>query len=116
VAPGLQGSAALLAARGCRWLCGRLPRRPGELSRFQRHPCLTFVGILVLTLVALVAFRLVSSGAKKDPRKERVISVGTIVPVRKDLNVRLVYTADIQPYQQVNIFSRVDGYIAKIYV
>src|SRR5207253_1418895 len=52
----------------------------------------------------------------KDPRKERVISVGTIVPVGKDLNVRLVYTADIQPYQQVNIFSRVDGYIAKIYV
>src|SRR2546426_2968347 len=86
------------------------------MSRFQRHPFLTFVGILVLTLVALVAFRLVSSGAKKDPRKERVISVGTIVPVRKDLNVRLVYTADIQPYQQVNIFSRVDGYIAKIYV
>jgi len=86
------------------------------MSRFQRHPFLTLVGILVLTLVALVAFRLVSSGAKKDPRKERVISVGTIVPVRKDLDVRLVYTADIQPYQQVNIFSRVDGYIAKIYV
>ena len=40
------------------------------MSRFKRHPFLTFVGILVLTLVALVAFRLVSSGAKKDPRKD----------------------------------------------
>jgi RND family efflux transporter MFP subunit len=69
-----------------------------------------------VTLVALVAFRLVSSGAKKDLRKERVISVGTMSPLRKDLNVRLTYTADIQPFQQVNIFSRVDGYIAKIHV
>ena len=86
------------------------------MSRFKRHPFLTFAGILVLTLVALVTFRLVSSGAKKDLRKERVISVGTMSPVRKDLDVRLVYTADIQPYQQVNIFSRVDGYIAKIHV
>ncbi|TAL09426.1 MAG: efflux RND transporter periplasmic adaptor subunit [Nitrospirae bacterium] len=86
------------------------------MSRLKRHPFLTLAGILVLTLVALVAFRLVSSGAKKDPRKERVISVGTMSPVRKDLDVRLVYTADIQAYQQVNIFSRVDGYIAKIHV
>jgi membrane fusion protein (multidrug efflux system) len=86
------------------------------MSRFKRHPFLTLAGILVLTLVALVAFRLVSSGAKKDPRKERVISVGTMAPIRKDLDVRLIYTADIQPYQQVNIFSRVDGYIAKIHV
>jgi membrane fusion protein (multidrug efflux system) len=86
------------------------------MSRLKRHPFLAFAGILVLTLVALVAFRLVSSGAKKDPRKERVISVGTMAPVRKDLDVRLIYTADIQPYQQVNIFSRVDGYISKIHV
>jgi RND family efflux transporter MFP subunit len=86
------------------------------LSRFTRHPFLTLVGILVLTLVALVAFRLVSSGAKKDPRKERVVTVGTMMPVRKDLDVHLTYTGDIQPYQQVNIFSRVDGYISKIYV
>src|SRR2546425_7409192 len=45
-------------------------------------------------------FRSVSSGAKKDPRKERVITVGTIMPVRKDLDVRLMNTADIQPYQR----------------
>jgi len=86
------------------------------MSRFKRHPFLTFAGILVLALIALVGLRLVSSGAKKDLRKERVISVGTMSPVRKHLDVKLVYTADIQPYQQVNIFSRVDGYIAKIYV
>ncbi len=86
------------------------------MSRLTRHPFLALAGILVLTLVALVAFRLVSSGAKKDQRKERVIAVGTMTPVRKDLDVRLTYTADIQPYQQINVFSRVDGYIAKIHV
>jgi RND family efflux transporter MFP subunit len=86
------------------------------MSRFKRHPFLTFAGILVLALIALVGLRLVSSGAKKDLRKERVVSVATMSPIRKDLDVRLVYTADIQPYQQVNIFSRVDGYIAKIHV
>jgi membrane fusion protein (multidrug efflux system) len=86
------------------------------MSRFTRHPLATAAGILILTLVALVAFRLASGGAKKDPRKERVVSVGTMMPVRKDLDVRLSYTADIQPYQQVTLFSRVDGYIAKIYV
>jgi RND family efflux transporter MFP subunit len=86
------------------------------MSRLKRHPFLTIAGLLVLTLVALVAFRLVSSGAKKDARKDRVISVGTMMPVRKDLEARLNYTADIQPYQIINVFSRVDGYIAKIHV
>ncbi|OLC00111.1 MAG: hypothetical protein AUH35_02135, partial [Nitrospirae bacterium 13_1_40CM_62_7] len=38
------------------------------------------------------------------------------LPIRGDLDVRLSYTADIQPNQQVNLFSRVDGYIAKIHV
>src|SRR5437867_8557452 len=39
-----------------------------------------------------------------------------MLPIQKDLEVRLIYTADIQPYQQINVYSRVDGYIAKIHV
>lgn len=72
--------------------------------------------MMVLVLVGLVVFRLTSSGAKPDARKGRVITVGTVLPIRQDLDLRLSYTADIQPYQQVNIFSRVDGYIFKIHV
>ena len=86
------------------------------MKHLRQHPLLTVVALVVLTLIGLVAFRLVSSAAKKDVRKERVIMVGTMMPVRKDLEVRLAYTADIQPYQQVNIFSRVDGYISKMHV
>lgn len=86
------------------------------MSHIRRHPLLAVAALVVLTLMALVAFRLVSSGGNKDPKKERVITVGTMMPVRADLEVRLTYTADIQPFQQVNIFSRVDGHIAKIHV
>ncbi len=86
------------------------------MKRIRQHPLLTMTVLVLLTLLALVAFRLVGNAGKKDVRKDRVITVGTITPVRSDLEVRLAYTADVQPYQQVNIFSRVDGYISKIHV
>ena len=86
------------------------------MKQLRQHPFMAMAVILVLVLVALISFRLTSSGAKSDARKGRVIAVGTAVPVRQDLDIRLSYTADIQPFQQVNIFSRVDGYISKLYV
>jgi len=86
------------------------------MKHLRQHPLVILAVLLVVTLVGLVAFRLVSNAGKKELRKERIISVTTMMPVRKDLDVRLTYTADIQPYQLVNIFSRVDGYIAKIHV
>ena len=81
----------------------------------RRHPIVTLGIILFVAVAALVAFRL-TSGAKTDPRKNRILTVGTMTPIRQDLDVRLTYTADLIPNQLVNIFSRVDGYIAKIYV
>lgn len=71
--------------------------------------------ILFVAVTALIVFRL-SSGAKADVRKNRLLTVGTMTPVKQDLDVRLSYTADLIPNQLVNVFSRVDGYIAKIYV
>ena len=81
----------------------------------KRHPIVTLGIMLLVAVVALVALRL-SSGAKSDPRKNRILTVGTMNPIKQDLDVRLTYTADLIPNQLVNIFSRVDGYIAKIYV
>lgn len=86
------------------------------MNRLRQHPVLTIVVVAVLVLAALAAFRLTSSGAKAGARKGRVITVSTVTPLRQHLDVRLAYTADIQPYQQVNLFSRVDGYIAKFHV
>ncbi len=81
----------------------------------RRHPIVTLGIMLFVAVLALVALRL-SSGAKSDPRKNRILTVGTMSPIKQDLDVRLTYTADLIPNQLVNIFSRVDGYIAKIYV
>ena len=86
------------------------------MNRLRQHPALTVVVVLILAVAGLVVFRLTSSGAKTDGRKARQIIVGTVTPLREDLNLRLPYTADIQPFQQVNVFSRVDGYISKLHV
>ena len=81
-----------------------------------RSPAMAFLALLALALTGLVVFRLSSSGAKNEGHKGRIITVGVSSPVRQDLDVRLVHTADILPFQQVNLFSRVDGYIQKLHV
>ena len=81
----------------------------------RRRPLL-WVVMLLVGLLVVVAWRVTTSGSKGNGKKERVITVGTMAPTRQDLDVRLSYTADIQPYQQINVFSRVDGYIAKMHV
>lgn len=86
------------------------------MNRIRQHPTMTVLLVLALVVIGLVAFRLTSSGAKPDSRKPRLITVGTATPIQQNLEVKLSYTADIQPFQQVNIFSRVDGYIAKLHV
>jgi RND family efflux transporter MFP subunit len=85
------------------------------MSRLARHPLLALGTIVFLVVLGLVIFRL-STGAKNDSARTRVITVGIASPIRQDLDIRLAYTADISPYQVVNIFSRVDGYIAKLHV
>ncbi|MDF0645371.1 MAG: efflux RND transporter periplasmic adaptor subunit [Nitrospira sp.] len=85
------------------------------MNPVRRHPIVTLGVIIFFAVTALVVFRL-SSGAKSDPKKTRTITVGTVRPLKQDLDIRLAYTADITPHQVVNIFSRVDGYISKLYV
>ncbi len=85
------------------------------MNYVSRHPLITLGIIILLAITALVAFRL-SSGAKTDVNKPRLITVGIVSPLRQDLDIRLAYTADISPNQVVNVFSRVDGYIAKLHV
>ncbi|MGE3977939.1 MAG: efflux RND transporter periplasmic adaptor subunit [Nitrospira sp.] len=85
------------------------------MSPLARHPFLTLGIVIFLAITVLVVFRL-STGAKADTKKSRLITVGVVSPLRQDLDIRLAYTADISPNQVVNIFSRVDGYIAKLHV
>ena len=85
------------------------------MNPLRQHPIITLGVIIFFSVMALVVFRL-SSVAKTDTHKPRVITVATVAPLKQDLDVRLAYTADITPNQAVNLFSRVDGYIAKVYV
>src|SRR5438445_737372 len=81
---------------------------------FRRHR--VFVVLLALgTLVTtLVAYRTRNQQAAAVPRRQLEIVVAVVKPTRKDLDVKLAYTADVLPNQQVAIFSKVSGYIKRL--
>ncbi|MCC6139577.1 MAG: efflux RND transporter periplasmic adaptor subunit [Nitrospira sp.] len=85
------------------------------MRSLKQHPFVILGVIIFFAVTALVVFRL-SSGAKTDGKKARIITVGIATPLKQDLPIRLAYTADIIPNQVVSLFSRVNGYIAKIHV
>jgi len=85
------------------------------MKTVTRHPFVVLGVIIFFAVTALVVFRL-STGAKTNQRKAPLITVATVSPLKQDLDIRLPYTADISPNQVVHIFSRVDGYIARLHV
>ena len=85
------------------------------MRHLSRYPFVALGLVIFLSVTALVVFRL-STGAKTDTSKPRLVTVGVISPLKQDLDIRLAYTADISPNQVVNVFSRVDGYISKLHV
>jgi RND family efflux transporter MFP subunit len=85
------------------------------MNRLTRHPFLALGVIIFFAIMALVVSRL-STGAKTDTKQARLITVDIVSALRQDLDIRLAYTADISPNQVVNVFSRVDGHIAKLHV
>jgi len=85
------------------------------MSHITRHPFILLGVTIVITVTALVAFRL-STVATIEKNEPHHIVVGTVSPLTQDLDIRLTYTGDVSPNQIVNLFSRVDGYIAKLHV
>src|SRR5262245_38397905 len=85
------------------------------MNPLKQHPIVTLGVIVFFAITDRVVFRL-SSGANGDARKAKSITVATVAPLKQDLDIRLSYTADIMPNQTVNLFSRVNGYIAKLHV
>jgi len=85
------------------------------MNQMTRHP-FVFIGlIIVLAVTALVAFRLNTVTTIEEQEPPHIV-VGTVSPLKEDLDIHLTYTGDISPNQIVNLFSRVDGYIAKLHV
>jgi membrane fusion protein (multidrug efflux system) len=81
------------------------------LRRHRVPVVLLALGVLV---TALVAYRIRKQQAAAVPRRPLEIVVGVVKPIRKDLDVKLAYTADVLPNQQVAIFSKVSGYIKRL--
>ncbi len=77
------------------------------------------VGLVLLGLVVLigtlVTYRLKDQQARAVTRARPDVLVGVLSPARRDLEIKLTFTADIVAAQQAAIFSKVSGYIRRIH-
>jgi membrane fusion protein (multidrug efflux system) len=81
----------------------------------KRHRVsLVLLGLVVLIGI-LVAYRLKDHQARAVTRTRPDVLVGVLSPTRRDLDVKLTFTADILAAQQAAIFSKVSGYIRRIH-
>jgi RND family efflux transporter MFP subunit len=84
------------------------------MGLLRRHRVFFVLLLLGVAVTVLVAQRIRKQQAAAVPRRQVEIVVGVAKPVRKDLDVKLAYTADVSPNQQVAIFSKVSGYIKRL--
>jgi membrane fusion protein (multidrug efflux system) len=83
----------------------------GFLRRHRVSLVLVALGFVVATLVI---YRIKKQQAAAVPRRQIEVVVGVVTPIRKDLDVKLAYTADVLPNKQVAIFAKVSGYIKRL--
>lgn len=84
------------------------------MSFLRRHRVFVVLLGLGVLVTVLVAERIRKQQAAAVPRRQLEIVVGVTKPVRKDLDVKLAYTADVSPQKQVAIFAKVSGYIKRL--
>jgi hypothetical protein len=75
------------------------------LAEARRVP-VVLVGLGVVVAI-LVGYQIKKQQAAAVPRRQLEIVVGVAKPIVKDLDVKLAYTADVLPLQQVSVFSKV---------
>jgi membrane fusion protein (multidrug efflux system) len=80
----------------------------------RRHRVVIVVLGLGILITIPVGYRIKKQQAAAVPRRQLEIVVGVTKPVRKDLDVKLAYTADVLPNKQVAIFPKVSGYIVRL--
>lgn len=86
-----------------------------RIRLLKRHRVgLVVLGLLVL-MGTLVVYRLKDQQARAVTRARPDVLVGVLSPARRDLEVKLTFTADILANQQAAIFSKVSGYIRRIH-
>ena len=70
---------------------------------------------MLVLIGTLVVYRLKDQQARAVTRARPDVLVGVVSPVRRDLDIKLTFTADIVAAQQAAIFSKVSGYIRRIH-
>jgi membrane fusion protein, multidrug efflux system len=84
------------------------------MTFFRRHRVLIVLLGLGIIVSVLVGYRIKKQQADAVPRRQLEVVVGVTKPIRKDLAVKLAYTADVLPQKQVAIFPKVSGYITRL--
>jgi RND family efflux transporter MFP subunit len=91
-------------------------------SGFRRRSWIAQVasshGPWTLLLVAAILVGGCGATGKADPKEEAANAphVGVVRVVRKDLSNNLQIASELLPFQEVNIYAKVSGYIQKLYV
>ena len=84
------------------------------MSFLRRHRVPVVLVALAVVVIILVGYRIKKQQAAAVPRRQVEIVVAVVKPVKKDLDVKLSYTADVQANRQVAIFPKVSGYIRRL--
>lgn len=84
------------------------------MTFLRRHRVFLVLLALGVVMAILVAERVRKQQAAAVPRRQLEVVVGVVTPVRRDLDVKLAYTADVLPEKQVAIFPKVSGYIRRL--
>jgi RND family efflux transporter MFP subunit len=84
------------------------------MSFLRRYRVPVVLVALAAVVVILVAYRIKRQQAAAVPRRQVEVVVAVVSPIRKDLDVKLSYTADVQANRQVAIFPKVSGYIRRL--
>src|SRR5262245_57587565 len=80
----------------------------------RRHRVSIVLLVLGIVVVLLAGYRIKKQQAAAVPRRQLELVVGVMKPIKKDLDVKLAYTADVLPNRQVAIFSKVSGFIQRL--
>jgi RND family efflux transporter MFP subunit len=86
-----------------------------RMRLLRRHRVSLVLLCLVILMGTLVVYRLKVQQARAVTRARPDVLVGVLSPTRRDLEVKLAFTADILAAQQAAIFSKVSGYIRRIH-
>jgi RND family efflux transporter MFP subunit len=86
------------------------------MTLLRRYRVAAVVIVLLVATGGAALFWTKTQQARGATRGRPDPLVGVISPQRRDIEVKLSFTADILPIQQAAIFSKVSGYIRKIHV